>query len=275
MGPREPVTGARFKAIETIAEATDYISKISFQHPPRGVTHDIARFREKRWACPENLTQWQGRYFNLKMPAAPDPWLHVEDAPKHDKIVVNRTARYHTTFFPWRLIVEKYGDEILFLGLPDEHREFQKQARRTIAYTPTEDFFEAAKIIAGSKLFICNQSSLHWIAAGLGHPYIQETFGKAYARTAIVPRENALHTDSNEGLAQLYDRLELDKQWLHIHRVPKTKVNLGTSAENVYVQKNLSTSAEIYQAVQSQNNEEAISRSADPHGSFAFGATQT
>src|SRR5205823_3825912 len=131
-----------------------------WQHPPENITHDVALFRTIFWKPPmESLAQWQGRYFGLSIPETPEPWLKV-DAPKHDRIVIGRTSRYNTYFFPWRLIVEQYGKELLFLGLPEEYHQFQSQTTQKIDYAPTNNLLEATKLIAGSKMFIGNQSVL-------------------------------------------------------------------------------------------------------------------
>lgn len=248
-GPRETMRGKRFAALQPIFHATDYISDIVWEDNPKGITHDIASFRgnHNRYVFGENLTEWQGRHFDLKMPAAPEPWLQIKDAPQHNKIVVGKTLRYPTSFFPWQLIGEKYGDELLFVGLPTEYLAFAGHVKREVEYRHTPTLLDAAKVVAGSKFVICNQSVLHWLAAGLGHTYIQETFEGPYARTAIVPRENAIHTDSNENLERMYDFLKLDKEWMKKHLIPPPKVNLSTSAGDF--RKNLSTSAEIFTKV--------------------------
>lgn len=245
-GPRETLRGKRFEALQPMFQATDYITDIEWQDNPQGITHDVASFRSLRWNVCESLTHWQGRYFNLDLPEAPAPWLKVE-SEKHNKIVVGRTKRYHTTFFPWRLIVDKYGDDIIFLGLPDEYLDFAGQAKRNIEYHHTKDLLEATKIIAGSRLFIGNQSVLFWIAAGLGHKLIQETHAEIYTRNSIIPRSNTYYSDNNENLRKIYELLELDLAWWEKYPVPLPKVNLSTSAGDF--RKNLSTSAEIIERV--------------------------
>jgi hypothetical protein len=244
-GPRESMRGKRFESFQSLTEAAPYVSSIEWQDDPVGITHDLARFRSMHWVPTESLITWQARFFNLMLPLAPEPWLTV-DAEKHGRIVVGRTARYHTTYFPWRLIVDDYGDDILFVGLPAEHQDFQIQARRKIDYAPTANLFEAAKIIAGSRLFIGNQSVMFWMAAGLGHPLIQETHHEIYTRNSYVPRGNALYCRTTEELTRVYDELKLDKEWIKKHPIPvRSRVNLSTSGGDP--RKNLSTSAEIYE----------------------------
>ena len=245
-GPRESLRGKRFEAIQPLFQATDYITSMEWQDNPTGITHDVASFRGKPWRPCETLTQWQGRHFNLNLPDAPEPWLTL-DVPNHDKIVVGRTHRYHTTFFPWKPIIEEYADDIVFLGTHPEYLHFAGLTKKEIEYQPTENLLEAAKIIAGSRFFIGNQSVLFWIAAGLGQKLFQETHNQIYTRNSIVPRDNAFYSDSTDNLDKIFNELKLDKDWLKKHHVPKPGVNLSTSAGDF--RKNLSTSAEIFQRV--------------------------
>lgn len=255
-GPRETLRGGRFHALQPIAKATDYVSEIVWEDDPKDITHDIASFRSIPWQPVETLTQWQGRYFKLHLPDAPAPWLHLKDLESitpHNKIVVARTHRYHTNFFPWRLIVDKYWKDMIFLGLESEYRSFAGQARKKIEWVKTGDLYQAALTIAGSRLFIGGQSVLFWIAAGLGHPLIQETH-KLWTRNSVVPRDNATYTGRNAGLEQVYNRLGLDKYWFHRHKVPNDGVNLSTSAGQP--RRNLGTSAEIFDALAQERREE-------------------
>jgi ADP-heptose:LPS heptosyltransferase len=122
--------------------------------------------------------------------------------------------------------------------------------RRHIEYHPTDNLLEATKIIAGSKMFIGNQSVLFWLAAGLGHKLIQETCHTLHTRNSIVPRENAFYSDNFENLKKIYDELELEfvmpaNVSYTDEIVPAPRVNRSTSAGDF--RKNLSTSAELFQ----------------------------
>ena len=89
------------------------------------------------------------------------------------KVIINRSPRYNNPHFPWRKIVEFYGVRILFIGLKHEHEAFCN-AYGHVAYQPVNDLLEVAQIIAGSFLFIGNQSSCMTIAEGMKHPRILE-----------------------------------------------------------------------------------------------------
>jgi len=102
------------------------------------------------------------------------PWLTAEKADTQGRVVINRTARYHNSSFPWRQVVETYGKLLLFVGSLDEHTAFES-AFGKVEYHPTSDMLEVARLIAGSELFIGNQSCAFAIAEGLKHPRILET----------------------------------------------------------------------------------------------------
>jgi len=109
-----------------------------------------------------------------KEPDYSQPWLTVEpDDRWNGRVVINRTDRYNNPYFPWKRIVDHYGDKITFIGTPHEHDMFQRSFG-LVEHVPTANMLIAAKMIAGSSLYIGNQSSCMCIAEGLKHPRIQE-----------------------------------------------------------------------------------------------------
>jgi len=108
------------------------------------------------------------------LPDSSHPWLVASPSPKaKGRVVINRTDRYRTQSFPWADTVKHYGDKILFIGLPHEHRQFCN-CHGEVEYLPTKDLLEVAEVIAGCDLYIGNQSSAMTIAEGLKHPRVQE-----------------------------------------------------------------------------------------------------
>lgn len=102
------------------------------------------------------------------------PWLNVRKAEDvSDRVVINRTSRYRNDNFPWAQIVKHLGSRLLFVGHEDEWREFCKSFG-TVEYRRTANMLEVAELIAGSALFIGNQSSANACAEGLKHNSIQE-----------------------------------------------------------------------------------------------------
>ena len=112
--------------------------------------------------------------FIRDMPDVSKPWLTVDpDTAYRNRVIVNRSPRYNNPRFPWKEVVEYFGGMIVFIGLAEEHARFCG-AFGQVEYQPTGDFLEVARIIAGSALFIGNQSACMTIAEGLKHPRIQE-----------------------------------------------------------------------------------------------------
>lgn len=123
------------------------------------------------------------------LPDSSKPWLVAEaDKRTAGRVVINRSQRYQNSYFPWREVVQHYGESLVFVGLPHEHEEFQNTFGK-VAYLFTENMLEAAQVIAGSELFIGNQSSCMTIAEGLKHPRILE--GCIDIPDCIYPPSNA------------------------------------------------------------------------------------
>lgn len=117
------------------------------------------------------------------------PWLVVEpDNRWNGRVVINRTDRYANPYFPWGKIMQHYGPKIAFIGTPHEHDMFQRSFG-LVEFVPTANLLIAAKMIAGSALYIGNQSSCMVIAEGLKHPRIQESC--LWLPDCIYPGPNA------------------------------------------------------------------------------------
>mgnify|MGYP001173496366 FL=1 len=96
-------------------------------------------------------------------------WLKVDPVHVHD-VIINRSPRYNEDYFDYTLL--EYHD-CGFIGLKEEYDEFIK--RYGFAhYVKIDNALDVAKYIAGSKLFVGNQSSCKAIAEGLKHPRLVE-----------------------------------------------------------------------------------------------------
>lgn len=106
------------------------------------------------------------------------------------RIVINRTARYRNWTFPWSAVVNKYKHRLMFVGLEHEWREFCGHFGY-VDFRPTENLLQVAQLIAGSLLFIGNQSCANAVAEGLKHRLIQET--DLQFPDCLFKRDNAQH----------------------------------------------------------------------------------
>jgi hypothetical protein len=159
--------------IAPLIEAQPYILKCRYTHGhPASTTHDLNRFRipwKNRTARDfDSILKLHCDAFNLPLPT--EPWLTVTDpiVVPGRPIVVNRTSRYQNDSFPWDRLCEKYADQMVFVGSEQEVMVFQGFApSKKIPHYPTRDALELARVIAGAKLVICNQSLVLAIAHGL------------------------------------------------------------------------------------------------------------
>lgn len=200
--PRETMRGARYEAIRPLLLAQPYVTAVSWQDEPQGITHDLSHFRQLPFKKGENLATWQARYVGVEIDL--EPWLTVPDFVEHGKTVIARSPRYHNYFFPWPELITK-NTPVVFVGLTSEHAAFQRDTHWNLPFQPTANLLELAQVIRGAKLVIANQSAPFWVAAGLGMPLIQESWENDL--NSIVPRENAVYTETPPLTRTLIQRL--------------------------------------------------------------------
>ena len=163
-----------------LVESQPYILKCRYTHGhPASVTHDLNRFRipwrNRTVKDFDSILKLHCDAFNLPLPTG--PWLTVDDPIViHGRpIVVARTSRYQNHEFPWDRLCNKYGDQMVFVGLPQEAEAFRGFApHRHIPHYQTKDALELARVIAGAKLCVMNQSLPLAIAHGLHNKVITE-----------------------------------------------------------------------------------------------------
>ena len=150
------------------------------------------------------------------------PWLKIEPAQrdlkvieitdgayyvstinplKDDLIVINRTHRYRNMVIDYRLLSKFHP---LFLGLQNEYVEMRKVIPN-LRWLPTDNFLQAAQIIAASKLYIGNQSACGAIAEGLKVNRWTEMYYKS--PTALPNGENGKAFLTQERFAALINTI--------------------------------------------------------------------
>lgn len=177
----------RFNSIKPLIEAQPYVTSVEFCEKPTGITHDITDFRIA-YKSNRTLAESQAEYIGVKEVCF-DPWLSVKPSKMTEgRIFVSRSHRYRNPSFPWSKIVESNRDKIVFCGLDEEYFDFCNSFGH-VDRIITPNFLIMAEAIAGSLIFIGNQSSPCWVAMGLGHPVIQESHPAI--RDSMVMRSNA------------------------------------------------------------------------------------
>ncbi len=137
----------------------------------RGSGVNVDGFRRQYKGGP-NIIDWISDYLGLGK-LRYDPWLTVPNPTPIAPVVIHRSPRYQTPFFPWWDVLTRFAGRVIMVGLPEEHRDFCARYG-PVPYHPTQDFLELAQVIAGSQLFIGNQSAPMAVALGLGTTLVQE-----------------------------------------------------------------------------------------------------
>jgi hypothetical protein len=137
------------------------------------------------------IVDFHFRCQRLPSPDPKEPWLTVDCARQVAKVVIHRSLRYQNTKFPWDEVRRRYGNEAIMVGWKAEHEAFVEDTRWPIAYYKTTNYLELARVIAGSQLFIGNQSSPYAVAEGLKHATIQETSPCPELQNCIFERPHA------------------------------------------------------------------------------------
>ena len=191
---RQPPTKENCGNILPLLDCQKYLWASSFTD--NGVSHadyDLNKFRETILGHANSGSIFQHHLKSAGVTWPEDkPWLEVDFkiVLPEKPIVISRSLRYHNPEITWASFVKKHGNRMIFIGHDEEHSEFIK----SFGYVPkieTRTLLDAARIIAGSKVFIGNQSCPMAIALGLGVNVIQEVWEPD--ANCILKRKNALY----------------------------------------------------------------------------------
>lgn len=179
MQPRQHLTWSLFENIAPLLKAQSYVEDCLYS-PKAGVAQfNLNEFRMEilrevlNTKPGYNLARVHLHHFQQRLDEDKKPWLTVP-APRHEAdVIVARTERYHNGRFDWRKVVSVYKDRIAFIGTENEWRLFCMQFG-DVPHAGTKNLLEVAQVIAGSKLFVGNQSCPFAIAVGLGHAAVLE-----------------------------------------------------------------------------------------------------
>lgn len=168
------------RALRPLLIQQSYISDVTLNCPADAVDGNVWWLDEFRsgklksdgtW----NLATLALRRFNLPDSCADSAWISVEPKPIA-KYVISRCLQpscWNASML-WPAILDRYGQESVFLGARVEYEGFIGQFGRRVAYHRTETLREAAQVIAGSDRIFCNQSALHTIAEAMKKDIVLE-----------------------------------------------------------------------------------------------------
>lgn len=167
----------RYNALRPLIDGQPWATSVARFDEAEGleITHDFTGFRD-RFGDGDSLIEKQARWIGLPHNSVDtSPWLTIPDVPKHNKIVLCRSQRCLGAFQWFRLFHR--SKDCVFVGLKEDYDLFcldnspwpaHKRSMPKIEFLATPNLLEAAKIIKGARLFICNQTSLLWVAFAMG-----------------------------------------------------------------------------------------------------------
>lgn len=197
---REEMTAEKAESLGSLLKLQPYLIDVRYAEKYfLGTDYDLNAMRTLMSAKYEHwlaLTRCHLRTFSLKDEEDEVRWLQVDYPVKiPDKpVIVARSIRYWNPEFPWTDILKRYDGMMVFVGLPQEHAEFEKKVFK-IPYHPTANFLELARVIAGSELFIGNQSAPRAVAEGLKVNVLVEGCGLCPNTNHIRPNATYIYGD--------------------------------------------------------------------------------
>jgi hypothetical protein len=141
---------------------------------PYAADHDLNGFRD-HGCVGRNLADMHLATLGLGPEHRNEAWIVVDHPVRATAVTFARSSRCQNSHFPWRQVWEEYHKMAGFVGTRKEHDDFC----RSVGYVPlikTTDLLEVARVIAGSRLFVGNQSCPAAIAEGLKHTMVLEAF---------------------------------------------------------------------------------------------------
>lgn len=212
---REPMTEAKVRSLRSLLINQSYVEDVRWLKPDDKVDVNLNDFRAtyfrdfKKPDFPKqrNLCEWILRTHRCDPEEQNKQWLQVVPH-RVASVVINRTGAgrqapyiYRNRAFPWRKIVEKYQDEIILVGSPEEHGDFVRQFG-WVSHYHTANLLDLARVIAGAELFAGNQSCAYSIAEGLKKPAILEVC--PWLPNCLFHRSDVVHGwDANIDLPDL------------------------------------------------------------------------
>lgn len=193
---RETMQRKLFNTVAPLLRLQPYVTQTYFYNFMPKVDYDLNRFRVIEWKD-QNIAEMtmqglglEGRMFLNHC----EPWLSVPEPVFGRKpVVIHRSSRYHNDRFPWRKVLTRYYDQIEFVGFQAEHTAFCQEYGVDIPFYPTTDLLGLAQRIAGSTLFIGNQSCPCAIAEGMKVNIVQEVDRKI--ANCMFDRDGAIYCD--------------------------------------------------------------------------------
>jgi hypothetical protein len=155
LAPQDYLQEVRVHAGEAVDFDLDVIRRAPLPHDRLGISH------------------WYS-YFLGVAPDLSQPWLKVEPDPAtRNTVLLARSERYRNDHLDFGFLGAL--PDLAFVGLAEEYEDMRRQLPN-LRWMQVEDFHMLARLIAGCRLFIGNQSFPYALAEGLKVPRVLELF---------------------------------------------------------------------------------------------------
>ena len=167
---REPFAADKVKRISSLLLLQPYVSAVRFTERPEGIPLDRWRRRRVRHGRnrprPVTIVDWHTDKAHQPPWPQDKGWLVVDEPRREASTVFNRTSRYQGDVRVMKWAWSACGADAVFLGTLAEWEAFTNEVGFA-RHVETPTLLDAARIIAGARLFCGNQSSFLWVAHGL------------------------------------------------------------------------------------------------------------
>jgi ADP-heptose:LPS heptosyltransferase len=181
---RVPVNSIAFRNIAPLLAEQPYLRKVIYSEcMPEGIRYDLNEWRllyfhlrgHPSVADSKNLCRAHLAAFGLDHSHEQLKWMHVDHPVAAAEVICNRNLRCPNPKFPWPKILATYKGKTAFVGTSKEYLQFCTEFGE-IPYVKTVSLLDVARVIAGCRLFVGNQSCPYAIAEGLKVNAIQEVY---------------------------------------------------------------------------------------------------
>lgn len=173
--PNKPLTYREYIFIRELLEKQPYLNEIIFGNPVY-IDYNLNNFRKEIFTHPHlNFSDLSVNVckFVVDSNDAYTPWLYCNIKKEYPITVIRVPKRTHAAF-PWKQIVQKYHNDIIFLGTQSEYHSFVEYTGKLVAWKEYTNLLSICEVINGAKLHIGNSTSISVCAEALKKPIIFE-----------------------------------------------------------------------------------------------------
>lgn len=182
--PNKPFDVKMYEFVKRLLLRQPYINKFEYGVPDR-IDYNLNYFRKtifNRSRISFADIYYEACNVEIDLNDGYIPWLEC-DTNSLAPITVIRTNGVNRTIpnYPWKIIVQKYKNEMVFLGTKTEYEEFIVQSGgESIQWFDSSDMLSICEVINGAKLHMGNSTSISACAEGLKKNMIFEESAKRH-----------------------------------------------------------------------------------------------